>query len=514
MVDLFAGIGGFRIAAERCGGRCVAFSEIDSDAIWAYTTNHGEDADSNLGDIKKLSDLPPHDLLTGGVPCQSWSIAGRNMGFDDDRGQLGNDALYLLNRARPKAFIFETVKGLADPRNGDALAYIMGRIREAGYHGGFHVIDSSDYGVPQSRVRIYVVGFADEEHHRRFTLPAKTAEGLRLADVLEGYRAEDGAGSGQGRDLGGDPANVAPAGAPAPSEGPTLDLFGKPVPPSQARMSLSANNNGHNDYFLFNDLRNGETTVHSWEILETTERQRRVCMLLLKNRRKARYGFLDGNPLSLAHFRELDESITQDDIDGLVEIGILKPERYSFTVRDDARARLTDDESQLLSMQTDGRIIPDSFASGREWKAKRLKCAPLLDSLSEKGVIACDDVRYDFRNTKISTGLFGVNRVFLPQSAIFPTLVASDSNDYVTTVDIEARCARSYKDEFIERVYKAGRYRRITKTEALRIQGFPDDFELPEARARWMKLIGNSVAVSLVEQLVRSVCDTGVFAEA
>ena len=80
--------------------------------------NTGESAEANFGDITGIKSLPAHDLLTAGVPCQSWSIAGKNLGFDDDRGQLWNDTIYLLNQSRPKAFIFENVKGLVDPRNG------------------------------------------------------------------------------------------------------------------------------------------------------------------------------------------------------------------------------------------------------------------------------------------------------------------------------------------------------------------------------------------------------------
>lgn len=87
-VDLFAGIGGFRMALEKVGGHCVGFSEIAPDAISSYCANYDESPTDNLGDITKLQTLPPHDFLTGGVPCQSWSIAGKNLGFDDSRGQL------------------------------------------------------------------------------------------------------------------------------------------------------------------------------------------------------------------------------------------------------------------------------------------------------------------------------------------------------------------------------------------------------------------------------------------
>ena len=166
-IDLFAGIGGFRLAATRNGGRCIGYSEISPDAVSAYEANYADAKETNFGDITKLKKLPPHDFLTGGVPCQSWSIAGRNLGFDDDRGQLWNDAIFLLNQSRPKAFLFENVKGLVDPRNKSALDYIMRRIAEAGYHASVHVLNSFDYGVPQSRVRIYIVGFADKKQALR-----------------------------------------------------------------------------------------------------------------------------------------------------------------------------------------------------------------------------------------------------------------------------------------------------------------------------------------------------------
>ena len=166
-IDLFAGIGGFRSALTSVGGICLGFSEIAPDAIKAYCTNYNEPEENNLGDITKLSDLPEHDIMTAGVPCQSWSIAGKKLGFDDDRGQLWNDTLYLLNKSQPKAFIFENVKGLADPRNSDALRYIMKRIKEAGYHAEKYILNAYDYGVPQTRVRIYIIGFREELYHKR-----------------------------------------------------------------------------------------------------------------------------------------------------------------------------------------------------------------------------------------------------------------------------------------------------------------------------------------------------------
>jgi len=118
-IDLFSGIGGFKMALSNNGGECINFSEINKDAISTYCENYKESFESNLGDITKIKELPKHDILTAGVPCQSWSIAGKNLGFDDDRGQLWNDTIYLLKQSQPKAFIFENVKGLVDPRNNE-----------------------------------------------------------------------------------------------------------------------------------------------------------------------------------------------------------------------------------------------------------------------------------------------------------------------------------------------------------------------------------------------------------
>ena len=163
-VDLFAGIGGFRLALSSFGGQCLGFSEIDSEAINTYCANFNESSNCNFGDIRKITDLPEHDFMTAGVPCQSWSIAGKNLGFDDDRGQLWNDTLFLLNKSRPKVFIFENVKGLSDPRNKDALNYILSRIEKAGYYAKVFVLNAYDYGVPQTRVRIYIVGFKEKKY--------------------------------------------------------------------------------------------------------------------------------------------------------------------------------------------------------------------------------------------------------------------------------------------------------------------------------------------------------------
>ena len=104
-----------------------------------------------------------------------------------------------------------------------------------------------------------------------------------------------------------------------------------------------------------------------------------------------------------------------------------------------------------------------------------------------------------------------MNRVFLPSSDIFPTLVASDTNDYLTPISITATSEHNYKRDFITYVFEKRAYRKVSRIEACRIQGFPDDFKLPVSRAKWMKLIGNSVSIPVVEKLVQAIKETGVF---
>jgi len=477
-VDLFAGIGGFRLALESLGGHCLGFSEIDKDAIKTYCLNHHETEHGNFGDITKIEDLPEHDFMTAGVPCQSWSIAGRNLGFDDDRGQLWNDTLYLLNKVRPKAFIFENVKGLADPRNREALHYILERIAQAGYHAKPYVLNSYDYGVPQTRVRIYIVGFKDERFHERFRLPKPVSHKPCLCEVLDD-------------------------GAAAHAYKESTD--------TKPRWSLSCNADGMNDYFLFNDLRNGDTTIHSWDIIPTTERQKQICYTLLRNRRKKLYGHLDGNPLSLKHFQSLDSSISSAELEGLVAMGILKKIGYDYEVV--GAKHLTERQRLVMSRSSDGLLNIDRLKTDRTIKMNRISVPEVLAELEENRAIRCIEERYDFKNTKISMGLDGINRIFLPSSKIYPTLVASDTNDFVTSVNIEASSVSEFRRKFLSEVYVKHDYRRISKSEACRIQGFPTDFALPESRPRWMHLIGNSVSVPVVRQLAEAVMDTGVFDE-
>jgi len=194
---------------------------------------------------------------------------------------------------------------LADPRNKEALSYILTRIKNAGYYADYFVINSHDYGVPQSRVRVYIIGFKEKVFFNKFKLPSTVTNSIKLNDILDIELSD---------------FNI--------SEKPLQrDLFSNFI--SVNSMSLSSKN-GFNHYFLFNDLRNGHTTIHSWDIIDTTAKQ--YLLYLLRNRRKSAYGKLDGNPLSLEHFQTLDPLITQEELNGLNQLEIIKEEEYLLLI--------------------------------------------------------------------------------------------------------------------------------------------------------------------------------------
>ena len=180
-IDLFSGIGGFRIPLEKLGGRCIGFSEIDKEAIDVYKSNFNTKGEMDLGDIRNLSKLPPCDVITGGVPCQSWSVAGKTKGFDDERGQLWFDTINVVKSCKPKAFIFENVKGLADPKHKHSLFLIKQNFRKLGYRVYTKLLNAYDFGLPQNRDRIFIIGLrSDIDEYNNFLFPEPLNIKVRL----------------------------------------------------------------------------------------------------------------------------------------------------------------------------------------------------------------------------------------------------------------------------------------------------------------------------------------------
>lgn len=163
-IDLFCGIGGFRVAAEQISSelgvpaKCVFSSDIDEDCQRAYEANFGEKPAGDITTVK-AEDIPDHDILLAGFPCQPFSIIGHRKGFEDTRGTLFFYIARILEAKQPSAFILENVKLLAGHNNGKTLKRIMAALRDLGYHTDFRVLNALNFGLPQKRERIFIVGF-------------------------------------------------------------------------------------------------------------------------------------------------------------------------------------------------------------------------------------------------------------------------------------------------------------------------------------------------------------------
>jgi len=163
-IDLFAGIGGFRYAMRQAGKKiganveCVFSSEIDKECQKVYKENFG---DFPQGDITQISasTIPDHDFLLAGFPCQPFSIIGNMKGFEDIRGTLFFDIARILEEKKPSVFILENVKLLVGHNKGKTLKKILETLKKMGYHTTYKVLNALDFGLPQKRERVFIVGF-------------------------------------------------------------------------------------------------------------------------------------------------------------------------------------------------------------------------------------------------------------------------------------------------------------------------------------------------------------------
>lgn len=187
-IDLFAGIGGFRLALQNLGGKCVFTSEWDKYSKKTYQANFG---DVPFGDITLASTksyIPDDfDILCAGFPCQAFSIAGRRGGFEDTRGTLFFDVAEIIKSKRPKAVFLENVKGLRSHDRGKTLATILNVLREdLGYYVPEpEIINAKDYGVPQNRERIFIVGFREDTGVTSFDYPKPVRARPTVSEILE-----------------------------------------------------------------------------------------------------------------------------------------------------------------------------------------------------------------------------------------------------------------------------------------------------------------------------------------
>lgn len=183
-IDLFAGIGGIRLGFEAVGGKCIFSSEFDKAACKTYEANFGE---YPSGDITKIeaSDIPNFDILLGGFPCQAFSIIGKKEGFENETcGTLFFEIERILKEKLPKAFMLENVRNLTAHDKGNTFKVIKSHLEALGYNVYAKVLNALDFGVPQKRERIIIVGFLDNVNFS-FPSPIPVSERKTLEDILE-----------------------------------------------------------------------------------------------------------------------------------------------------------------------------------------------------------------------------------------------------------------------------------------------------------------------------------------
>lgn len=192
MLDLFAGIGGIRIAFEENGVQCIGSSEIDKYACHTYEMNFNE---KPWGDITKIEakELPEFDIVAAGFPCQPFSLGGLRKGFEDTRGTLFFEVARIINERKPKAFFLENVEGIVNHDTGRTLETIETTLRDLGYRIKWRVMNACDYGVPQNRKRWYCIGFRkdlnigfeeEKEFEKLYKFPSKCDLKFTVKDVV------------------------------------------------------------------------------------------------------------------------------------------------------------------------------------------------------------------------------------------------------------------------------------------------------------------------------------------
>ncbi len=185
-IDLFAGLGGFRLALESLGAKCIYSNEWDKFAQEVYKDNFG---DIPEGDITKVDEntIPEHDILCAGFPCQAFSISGKQRGFEDSRGTLFFDVARIVKVKKPKVVFMENVKNFAAHDNGNTLRVVKQTMEDLGYTFFQKVLNAVDYGIPQKRERIYMVCFRKDLNINEFTFP----KGFSLQKHVEDFLIKD-----------------------------------------------------------------------------------------------------------------------------------------------------------------------------------------------------------------------------------------------------------------------------------------------------------------------------------
>ncbi len=188
-IDLFAGIGGIRLGFEQAfknNINTVFVSEYDQKAVQTYKANYLDEFEI-AGDITQISesDIPAHDILLAGFPCQAFSLAGKRLGFDDVRGTLFFDVARIIDFHKPKIVFCENVKNLLNHDKGRTFTTIKKVLEDLGYTVFYKILNSKDYGVPQNRERIYIVAIRNDIYNADFQFPQGIKSSSTISDILE-----------------------------------------------------------------------------------------------------------------------------------------------------------------------------------------------------------------------------------------------------------------------------------------------------------------------------------------
>ena len=182
-IDLFSGIGGFRLALESFGAQCVFSSEIDPHAKQIYKDNFG---DTPEGDITKIDEklIPKHNILCAGFPCQSFSISGKQLGFDDARGTLFFDIARIINYHHPEILFLENVKNFERHDEGKTLKKVIEILKLINYDVHYKVLNACFFGIPQKRERIFILAFRKDLNIKKFDFPNPPMLPVKLKDII------------------------------------------------------------------------------------------------------------------------------------------------------------------------------------------------------------------------------------------------------------------------------------------------------------------------------------------
>ena len=182
-IDLFCGIGGFRLALESFGAECLFSIDNNKQAVDTYDTNFNS---NSYGDITQLNenDIPKHDILCAGFPCQAFSISGKQKGFEDTRGTLFFDVVRIAEYHKPKILFLENVGNLKNHDKGRTFKIIKNTLRSIGYNVYYDILNASKFGVPQARKRIYIIGIRKDIDNHDFKFPQETNELISIKNIL------------------------------------------------------------------------------------------------------------------------------------------------------------------------------------------------------------------------------------------------------------------------------------------------------------------------------------------